>query len=73
MKVSYLLSIKTTKNKKIFKNQSEIHLIRRQKEHVSKNLIHLAVIVRSKVIHHTSVEEDLTPNAPIAINLDMKL
>ncbi|XP_022930202.1 uncharacterized protein LOC111436718 [Cucurbita moschata] len=44
---------------------------RRQKEEVSKNHIHLAAIVRRKVIHHTSVEEDLTPNAPNAINLEI--
>ncbi|XP_022928014.1 uncharacterized protein LOC111434919 [Cucurbita moschata] len=46
---------------------------RRQKKEVSKNPIHLAAIVRRKVIHHTSVGEDLTPSAPNAINLDMKL
>ncbi|XP_022953935.1 uncharacterized protein LOC111456343 [Cucurbita moschata] len=46
---------------------------RRQKEEVSKNPIHLAAIVRRKVIHHTSVGEDLTPSAPNAINLDMQL
>ena len=35
--------------------------------------IHLAAIVRRKVIHNTSVGEDLTPSTPNAINLDMKL
>ncbi|XP_022926225.1 uncharacterized protein LOC111433406 [Cucurbita moschata] len=46
---------------------------RRKKEEVSKNSIYLATIVRRKVIYHTSAEEDLTPNVPNAINLDMKL
>ena len=80
MKVPYLLSIKTIagikkNNKKKTNRRMEIHLpiIRRQKEEVSKNPIHLVAIVRRKIIHHTIVGEDLTPNAPNAINLDMKL
>ena len=75
-----LLSIKTTTGIKTRKlpnthRRMEIYLpiIKRQKEEVPKNPIHLAAIVRRKVIHHTSVGEDLTPSAPNAINMDMKL
>ena len=74
IKIKATAGIKTRKFSKI-NRRMEIHLpiIRIQKEDVSKYPIHLAAIVRRKIIHHTSVGEDLTPNAPNAINLDMKL
>jgi len=65
LKELYLSSIKTTTGTKRRKTS--------KRKEVPKNPTDLIATVRRKVIHHTSVGEDPMPNAPNAINLDMKL